>query len=664
MVKKKFEVLLLRQRRKRLTGVFTVTSSIKLGTISFVFTRSIAMKHYFQTLVKSFLCWLLFFIVVRGLFMVWHHALFTGIGIGEKMAVFYHALSLDISTICYLLTVPLLLFSVQLFFNHKVISVLIRVVVALELLFVSIVSLAEIGIYGEWLCKLNYKALQYLNHPAEIFATASTGFLVVAFFVILLLTVSFYILYVKVVLRPEIVALRKSYWKPVIVTFLMLGLFFTGMRGGVNAIPISQSAACFSNHKILNDAAINPLWNIVYNVLNFGSLNHKATYRFMESQEAENIVNELYYAEKDTLVSVLKHNEVNVVIILMESWTADLIESLTGTKDVTPNFHALEKEGLLFTRFYSNGHRSQQAISSLLGSFPPVPYYDITASLDKYKHLPTFSNVLRQQQYNTSFYFGGDLNYGNIRSFLYHANFKTIVEEKNLGYVSPRGKLGIHDEYMFMYHARELDGMEEPFFTILFTVSSHSPYDQPKDIPPLQWDVPEINYLNSAKYTDYWLGAYFEEVKKQPWYDNTLFIIVADHGHPSHLSRSYHSETYQHIPMLWVGNVLKDEYVGERCGVVSSHVDVAPTLLNQLGYSKKDFRWGKDIFNPYYQHFAYFEVNNGFGFVTDSSSVVHYSFGDNNDFRTNFVGDEAQKEPLLKKGKAYSQHLFETYLSY
>ncbi|MCL2131468.1 MAG: sulfatase-like hydrolase/transferase [Lentimicrobiaceae bacterium] len=622
------------------------------------------MKHYFKTLVKSFLFWLLFFFVVRSLFLVWHHSLLADAGFTEQIAVFYHALSLDISTICYLLTIPLLLFSVQLFFNHKIISFLIRVVVVVELLFASILSLAEIGIYGEWLCKLNYKALLYLHHPEEIFATASTSFLIFAVFAILLLTVSFYILYVKIVLRPEIAALRKSYWKAVAVALLMPGVFFAGMRGGINAIPISQSAACFSNHNVLNDAAINPLWNIVYNVLNFGSLNEKTAYRFMDSQEAEDIVNELHYAEKDTLVPVLKHNKINVVIILLESWTADLIESLTETKDVTPNFHALEKEGLLFTRFYSNGHRSQQAISSLLSSFPPVPHYDITANHDKYKHLPTFSDVLQQQQYNTSFYFGGNLNYGNIRSFLYHANFKKIVEEKNLGHVSPHGKLGIHDEYLFMHHANELSKTEEPFFSILFTLSSHSPYDQPQKIPPLQWDVAEINYLNSAKYTDYWLGIYFEEVKKQSWYDNTLFIIVADHSHPSHLGRNYYSKEYQHVPMLWVGNVLKEEYVGQRCGVVSSHIDIAPTLLNQLGYSKEVFRWGKDIFNPYYQHFAYFEVNNGFGFITDSSSVVHYSFDNINDSRTYFVGEESQKEPLLKKGKAYSQYLFETYLSY
>jgi phosphoglycerol transferase MdoB-like AlkP superfamily enzyme len=138
---------------------------------------------------------------------------------------------------------------------------------------------------------------------------------------------------------------------------------------------------------------------------------------------------------------------------------------------------------------------------------------------------------------------------------------------------------------------------------------------------------------------------------------------VGDNSHPSHLNRNYYSKEYQHVPLLFVGKVLKEEYVGKQCNVVSSHIDLAPTLMNQLGYPKDAFWWGKDIFNPYYQHFAYFEVNNGFGMITDSASVVHYTIG-NTDSRTYFVGDEAQRESLLHKGKAYSQYLFETYCKY
>jgi len=622
------------------------------------------MKRYFGTLTKSFLFWLLFFFITRSIFLIANYFLLADIAFKEIVAVYYYALSLDISATCYLLSIPLLLFSMQLFYNHRIISIAIRIITFIELLFASIIALAEAGIYSEWHCKLNYKALLYLRHPTEIFSTATTSFAAVALLSIVLLTVTFYLLYAKIVLRPEIISLRKSYFKSIVISLVMPALCLVGMRGGFGAIPISQSAGYFSNHNILNDASINPLWNIVCNIINFGSLNDEVAYCFMDNRQAEEIVDELNEVEKDTLVPVLKNNKINIVIILLESWTADAIESLTGTKDVTPNFHALEKEGLLFTNFYSNGHRSQQAISSILSSFPPVPNYDITDSHDKYKYLSTFSDVLQKQKYNSSFYFGGNLNYGNIRSFLLHANFKKIMEERDLGKMYPNGKLGIHDEYMFLYHKKELSKEKAPFFSILFTLSSHSPYDQPEKIIPLQWKTKEINYLNSVKYTDYCLGVYFEEVKKQPWYDNTLFIIVSDHSHPSHLNRDYYSKEYQHIPMLWVGNVLKDEYIGKKCGIVSSHIDIAPTLLNQLGYKKEAFKWGKDIFNPYCQHFAYFEINNGFGIITDNSFIIYYSISKNDESRIYFVGDSSQKESLLLKGKAYSQYLFETYCSY
>jgi len=624
------------------------------------------MQQYFKTLAKNVLFWLLFFFTARSLFLIVHHSLLVGIGFWEIVSLPYHALRLDIATICYLSSLPLLLFSAQLFFRHKILSVCIRVVVVVELLFASIIYLAETGIYSEWLCKLDYKALLYLRHPMEILSTASNAQVIFSVFAIVSLTVGFYILYVKFVVRPEILPWRKHYFLSVLVSLIMPVLCFGGMRGGINAIPISKSAACFSHHEILNNAAINPLWHIVWQTLDFGSLNDKNTFCFMESEEAQAIMEEFNRCEKDTLVSVLKTKNINIVIILLESWTADVIQSLTGTEGVTPCFHALEKEGLLFTRFYSNGHRSQQAISSLLSSFPPVPQYDITDNQGKYRNLPALPLVLQQHQYNSSFYFGGNLDYGNIRAFLYHANFDKMVEEKNLRHASPRGKLGIQDEYMFVYHAEELNKMKTPFFSMLFTVSSHSPFDHPKITAPLRWDSKELNYLNSAKYTDHCLGEYFEKVKKLPCYDNTLFIVVADHSHPSHLGRNYYSKEFMHIPMLWLGKVLKDEYVGKQCAVVGSHIDIVPTLLNQLGFDKEAFTtWGKDIFNPYCPHFAYFEVKNGFGIITDSSSVIHYSLdGDDKETRTYFIGEEREKETLLKKGKAFSQYLFETYKAY
>ncbi|MDR0603792.1 MAG: sulfatase-like hydrolase/transferase, partial [Bacteroidales bacterium] len=619
------------------------------------------MKRYWGSVVKLVLFWLLFFAFTRLLFLLVYNNLLSAVPMKEIFAVFYHALRLDIATACYFLSIPLLIFVLQLCIRHRITTLLLRIIVIIELILASLITFAEIGIYGEWRSKLNYKALVYLRHPDEIFRTA-TSFQIIFFILgIIVLVVGFYLLYNRFVIRPPIVPQKKAFIKVPVCLLLTGGLCFTGMRGGINAIPITQSSAYFSHVDILNEAAVNTCWNIMLNIIDFRSLEDNNLFSYMDNVTADETVKQLQKATKDTTVSVLKKTDINIVVLLLESWTADVLELINGSNEITPHFSALAKEGLLFTHFYSNGHRSQQAICSILSGFPSIPNYDITNNHSKYKHLPSLAKVFKEKGYHTSFYFGGNLDYGNIRAFLLHANVDEIIEEKNINNNIPHGKLGIHDEYMLAYHRKHLRKERKPFFTILFTLSSHSPYDEPKNVAQLNWNTTEIKYLNAVKYTDYWLGRYFDSVKNQSWYDNTLFILVADHGHSSHIDRSYYETNYQHIPMLWYGNVLKEEFKGVQCDIIGSHVDIPETLLSQLGYNTSLFTWGRNMFNPYCNQYVYYEITKGFGWITPAGS---YTYSPERETFFYYNGDETKKDTLLFTGKAYMHKLFKTYLSY
>ncbi|MDR1182070.1 MAG: LTA synthase family protein, partial [Bacteroidales bacterium] len=610
------------------------------------------MKYYWGTVIKSFLFWLLFFAFTRGLFLVVYNDLLVGIPLKSIFSVFYHALRLDMATACYLMSISLFIFVIQVCMQHRVTTILLRVLVMIELIFTSLITFAEIGIYGEWRSKLNYKALVYLRHLDEIFKTA-TSFQIIFFIIgVALVALVFYWAYCRFVIKPSITPQKKAYLKAPICLLLTCSLCFTGMRGGLDSIPITQSSAYFSHVDILNDAAVNTHWNIVLNVIDFGSLKDNNLFHFMDDSTAEETVKQLQAAEQDSTISVLKQKDINIVILLLESWTADVIEFFNGNNEITPHFSSLAKEGIFFSHFYANGHRSQQAICSILSGFPSIPNYDITDNHSKYGRLPSFADRLHEKGYHTSFYFGGNLDYGNIRAFLLHANLDEIVEESNIDRTIPRGKLGIHDQYMFAHHLKSLKKQKEPFFTVLFTLSSHSPYDEPKNVEPLKWDSAEIKYLNAVKYTDYWLGQYFDSVKNQPWYQNTLFILVADHSHPSHIDRSYYEKDYQRIPMLWYGNVLKDEFKGVQYDIIGSHVDVPKTLLSQLGYADSLFTWGKNMFNPYCHQYAYYEIPKGFGWISPSGSYTYSS--DRKSFYY-FTGEESLKDSLLTTGQAYMQ---------
>ena len=619
------------------------------------------MKYYCWTLIKLVAFWLLFFAITRGLFLLVYSNLLAGIPLKEIAAVFYHALRLDIATTCYLIAGLLLLLVLQLCFRHKIIPVFLRVIMVIELLVTSLILFAEIGVYGEWRSKLNYKALAYLRNPDEILNTASSLQIVLFSLGTIVLVICFYLIFNRFVLKPPITPVKKAGILAPVTFLFTSGLCFLGMRGGVDAIPITQSAAYFSRYDILNDAAVNPHLNIMLNIIDFGTLENTNPFAFMDSQKAEEIVQNLRKTSRDTTTYLLNRKEVNIVIILLESWSADVVEPFSESDEIAPYFNSLAKEGLLFTHFYSTGHRSQQAICSILSGFPSVPNYDITDNHSKYKHLPSMVDVLKQNGYHTSFYFGGNLDYGNIRAFVLHSHFDEIIEEGNIEKKMPRGKLGIYDQYMLDYQLDKLDNLQTPFFNMLFTLSSHKPFDHPKITEELHWDTEEINYLNSVKYTDYCLGKYIEKAKTKPWYDNTLFILIADHSHPSQFNRSYYERDYQRIPMLWFGNVLKKEFRGTQYEVIGSHVDMPETLLSQLHFNADSFRWGKNMFNPYSNPFMYYEIIRGFGWIAPQGSYTYCT--DRSDIHT-FIGDESKRDTLLFTGKAYMQKLFETYLGY
>ena len=618
------------------------------------------MKQFIWTIVKCLLFWLVFFFVGRTLFLIVYHSHLHGIAFVEILKCYPHALRLDISTACYLLVVPTILLVMKLCFKTQWLNRLLHATMLIELIVCSLVLLGEICVYGEWLTKLSYKILLYLRHPMEIIATATYGQLAGGVLTVILLVTAFFMLYKKFVFC-NFSPVKKCYLKAPFTLIVCGALIVLGMRGGLDAIPITQSSAYFSRHDILNDASVNPSWNLAYSFLYFGDLDADK-FHYMDDEQAEEIFANIRQCEKDTNINIINQQNVNIVIILLESWSADLVESLSGTAGIAENFGRLEQEGILFTRTYANGHRSQQAICSILSGFPSVPMYDITDNQDKYRHLPSLSQKLMDKGYHTSFYFGGNLDYGNIRSFLLHCHFDTIVEGKHINSKIPRGKLGIHDQYMFQLHHDALNRMQQPFFSILFTASSHSPYDQPKNTPEVAIECEETPYLNSAKYCDYWLGKYFDSVRNEPWYKNTPFILVGDHSHPTHIKKEYHfSAAYQHVPLLFVGEVIPQALRGKQIDQVCSHVDLAYSILQQLGINNHEFCWGKNIFNPYAPQFAFYEAWSGFGWIRPNAEYANFTHEYSFEYG---IGDSTLFPLLNQEGQAYLQKLYKTYFEY
>jgi phosphoglycerol transferase MdoB-like AlkP superfamily enzyme len=522
-----------------------------------------------------------------------------------------------------------------------------------------LITSAELGIYEEWKTKLNFKALKYLSNPDEVYnsTVTSTFFLIIGLLIIQY--VIFILFYIKYIHSKKVYLVRKVY--PMIIFFCIGSvLLFIGIRGGFMAIPINQSQSYYSKHNILNLAAVNSGYNLIMSTLESYKVSEENPFMVMDMEKAEKIVNRLYQVEKDTTIRVLTTERPNILLIMLESWSADVIEAITGEKGITPRFNSLVNDGILFTEAYVTGNRSEQSMVSIFGGFPATPIVSLSHNLDKISKLPSLIKILNREGYNTSFYFGGQLIYGGIRSYLLVNEFDLIIEQKDFDKDLPQGKLGYHDEYVFDRFLSDLITTEEPFFSVVFTQSSHSPYDQPKS-ETIQFAELENEYLNSVYYTDGCLGDFMDGAKKQDWYDNTLFIIVADHSHTTHKDWSVLSKEYRRIPLFFYGNVIKEEFRGTKTDRITSQNDIATSILKQMNLDADEFTWSRNLFNPTTQEFAYFEATDGIGWITPNGHYTYYR-RHNNYYQMEIP--ENIKDSIITDGKAYLQVLFQEYINY
>jgi phosphoglycerol transferase MdoB-like AlkP superfamily enzyme len=244
---------------------------------------------------------------------------------------------------------------------------------------------------------------------------------------------------------------------------------------------------------------------------------------------------------------------------------------------------------------------------------------------------------------------------------MYFNQFHKIKDIDDYDSAIPRAKLGIHDQYTLNDHIQELNQKPTPFFSGIFTVSTHSPYDI-----PIKWKIEkggsERDFLNAAWYSDSCIGAYIKECRKQSWFKNTLFVLVADHSKHTHYDRNYFEPLNRHIPLLFFGDVLKPEFKGKKNAVIGSQNDLVCTLLKQLNQDASEFKWSKNLMNPYTKEFAYYALTTGFGWIMPNQSLAFNYQNKSNDW--NQCTDQAKTDSLNLYGKAYLQVLFQEYLDY
>ena len=622
------------------------------------------MKTLLQYLLKLLLFWLAIFFLNRIIFYCAVISLLNGIPFILILRSFYHGLRLDLSMIGYFTAIPLLLFFFYFIIRKKMILYTIDGLNYLFIILYNLTAFGEVCLYREWKAKLNMQALAHFTNPSEVFRSASLG-LTVLFFS---LTIIFTFLYIKfynrkisfqrfplLISEPVVTIL----WKSVAFLLSILAFSILSIRGGLQAIPIESSDSYFCDQPIVNDAAVNPFWNLAYNMMDYQKHFKENPYKDFTQAEADSITRSLYKVDKDSTVFFLNTKRPNIVFILLESWSAYCVKSFGGD-DFAPFLDSLSKQGIWFTKFYPAGYTSDQGIPAVLSGYPSVSHISIISQSTKSVLLPCIDQDLKKYGYQSGFIFGGDLNYGNLRSYIFNKKFDVVKEERDIDSDLPRGKLGIQDEYMAEEYVKTINNAKQPFVYTWFTLSSHMPYDFPGEKKQLV--KTENEYVNSVTYTDKALRKFFSMAKKQSWYSNTLFVVVADHSHAGHKEFSTYDAEYHRIPMVFFGDVIKPEYKGKEIKEVHSQLDITPTLLKQMELNEeaKQYVWSNNMFDPYSRSFAFYCIYDGAGFITNKGFVGYQHNLKELIFNTTGK-DTALADSLTKYGKAFQQAVYEDY---
>ena len=618
------------------------------------------VKNRFQFQWRYFLFWLAYFIVAKALFLLYHFSKSAALPAPTVAGIFGYGLRLDASTTAYLSVVPFTLFILGSLLGPRFpLGALVRSYTAVAGLLVALLSIADLELYRVWGFRMDATPLQYLSSPTEMAASAGSAPLLILGLALLVLVAAGVLLYNKVVGKIPPLPVGFGRGRAALAGLLYTALLVVPLRGGLQQIPVNQSDVYFSAVPFANHAAVNLPWNVANSV----RLRDKNTdrYRFLPDSTATRLVRPLYtYTQAtpdSTTHALLRSKHPNVVFIILESFTSKLVGSVGGEVGVTPNLDSLARTGVLFNNIYAAGDRSQKGLVALLSGFPNQPNNSIIKYPRKTEQLAHLCQSLKQVGYSSHYYYGGELAFANMKSYLVTAGYDKLTERDDFPKSQQNSKWGAHDHVVFDRVLQDLKLQPQPFFSTFFTLSSHEPFEIPIARKFKGTDETAL-FRNSVYYTDWALGRFLQEARRQPWYDNTLLVLAADHGHQLPGDNSVEDPAKFRIPLVLAGGALRPEVRGRVVSALGSQTDVAATLLAQLGLPTAPYRWSRDLLRPVRQPSAFYCYTDGFGFATPAGLLLF-----DNVSRREISRDAGVPASQLQQGQAYEQLTYADYLA-
>ena len=588
----------------------------------------------------------------------------------ELPAVIWHGLPLDLSMAGYLSVIPGFLSIAVVWLKRDLVKPIMNIYFIIASLFITCSFVLNASLYPYWKYPLDSTPLFYFfTSPADAIASVSIWQVILSVIILIALTVGvWFTLRMRGEKRQRYSRYGYRYGgfgsgkrnrfddfdrhrgRTSIILLLLTGLLFLPIRGGITVSTMNTGQAYYSQNAYLNHSAVNPLFSLLESITH--QEDFASQYRFMKDKEADKIFATMTSTSDENTYPLLneatfKKGTPDILIVIMESFASDIMPSMGSYKDVAVCLDSIAQQSILFTRFYANSFRTDRGMVSILSGYPAQPTTSIMRYPRKTSQLPSIARILaKYKNYKTTYYYGGDADFCNMRSYLVSQGYQHIISDANFPIEDKLSKWGVPDHIVaarMMEDIKAQQNEKRPMLRIFQTSSSHEPFEVP-------YHRLKDKRLNAFAYTDSVMGAIVREYRKLPRWKNTLIVFVPDHvgGYKENLND--HDRSRYQIPLILAGGAISRPM---KVGIIGSQHDIAATLLGQLGVEHREFTFSKNMMSDATPKFAFFAVNDAFGIVSEENSLIY----DNRAKR--IVYDKGEKGFNLKRGQAYLQKLYD-----
>lgn len=507
--------------------------------------------------------------------------------------IFPIGLRMDLILLCYLSLLPLVLLTFIPNTYRKYSNKFLGFYCILFLFLILFMELATPDFIHQYDTRPNRIFLDYLIYPREVVGMLLKSYLVSIIITFIILG---FALYFAIKKSPKLFHAPESGYKYrlVLFPFVLFFVFFGARSSLTSKRPINASNAVFSTDQLTNCLGLNSFYTVAFAAYSLKNEGNTKMYGKMDADEATARVKKYMDVAPSDFTDAdlpflhiqnpdsLREQPYNLVIFLQESLGAEYVGALGG-KPLTPEFDKLTKEGLLFTNLYCTGTRSVRGIEAVVTGFLPSPSESVVKLGNSQQGFFTLADALKRKGYQTSFIYGGMANFDNMASFFNGNGFEDIIDQEDFdsdgAKYAFKGTWGYSDEDLAVKANNYFKSKgNKPFFSLMFSTSNHEPFEFPEGRIAL-YDKKPATVNNAMKYADFAIGKFFELAKKEAYFKNTIFIVIADHN-----TRTYGNNLVPvnkfHIPALIIGPQVPQ---GKKYSKLSSQIDIPPTLLAMIG---------------------------------------------------------------------------------